>query len=367
MKIKDYIVAGILVITLCVYVIPFETDAALSITHLTDGVSTSDPATSAEITATAGSVVFLTVGVAVSGGAVTFNNISIGGTASISWSQVEFIGYASRRGLWVYQGTVAGDTTGTVTMDYTGGFTYQETMWSIDMVTGVDSGDPIDAPVEHEEIFITSITLPDVGTPDDGDYIFAAYGYENAANGFALDGAYTTLALRNGGANLRTLATGYDSTPFDETPSASWSTDGHTGGIAFIINADPDTSKSNVPYALNVTAEGKARMMFMSSGITYSATSTTDVDDGEWHHVVGTYDGDAVKVYVDGVLEDTNSSPSGNLPTGIGPLRIGADYQAVPAGFFLGSIDDVRLFGRALSATEVRTLFGVGNAIIRSN
>jgi len=100
--------------------------------------------------------------------------------------------------------------------------------------------------------------------------------------------------------------------------------------------------------------------MFMSDSTTYSATSTTSINDNKWHYLTGTYDGETLKVYVDGVFEDDNTDPSGNLPTDTGALRIGADYQATPANFFNGLIDDTRIYNRALSASEIKRLYNMG-------
>ncbi|HJW97095.1 MAG TPA: LamG domain-containing protein, partial [archaeon] len=99
------------------------------------------------------------------------------------------------------------------------------------------------------------------------------------------------------------------------------------------------------------------QIMFMSSSVTYSANSTTSINDSNWHHVLGTYDGDALRIYIDGVLEDTNTAPSGNLPTADGPVRIGADYQATPGNFFNGIIDEVQIHNRALSPEKIKTIY----------
>ncbi len=124
--------------------------------------------------------------------------------------------------------------------------------------------------------------------------------------------------------------------------------------------------KTDVPYALDITSTGKAEIMFMSSGAIYAATSTTSVNDNKWHHVLGTYDGSNLKVYIDGVLEDTHAG-SGSLPIAIGPLRIGADYQTTPANFFNGLIDEVRVYNRALTASEIQDLYRIGAARMKVN
>ncbi len=79
-----------------------------------------------------------------------------------------------------------------------------------------------------------------------------------------------------------------------------------------------------------------------------AAKSKTGVLDGTWHHVVGTFDGVDLKVYVDGVLEDTKT-PHHLIGVCDNNLRIGNDGRST----FQADIDEVSLYSRALSAAEI--------------
>ncbi len=75
--------------------------------------------------------------------------------------------------------------------------------------------------------------------------------------------------------------------------------------------------------------------------------------------MVGTYDGSMMRLYVDGV--QIGSSPlTGNILVDSNPVTIGAgeNYgEGTPLGDrFNGLIDEVRIYNRALSATEVKNL-----------
>ena len=100
----------------------------------------------------------------------------------------------------------------------------------------------------------------------------------------------------------------------------------------------------------------------MSDTTTYSATSTTSINDDQWHYITGTYDGDALKIYVDGDLEDTNTDPSGDLPTTSGNLRVGADYNSTAANFFDGIIDEVHISDTARDACWIETEYNNQNS-----
>ncbi len=71
-----------------------------------------------------------------------------------------------------------------------------------------------------------------------------------------------------------------------------------------------------------------------------------------WSHLAMTYDGTTQRLYVNGTLV-ASAARSGSLPVGTGALTIGRNSLWGEA--FDGTIDEVRAYGRALSATEVAT------------
>lgn len=77
--------------------------------------------------------------------------------------------------------------------------------------------------------------------------------------------------------------------------------------------------------------------------------------DGQWHHLVGVYDGSTISIYTDGVLRNS-TAVSGALTNYNTNINIGRDANNY--GFFPGDIDDVKYFNRSLSADEVRSLYG---------
>lgn len=83
----------------------------------------------------------------------------------------------------------------------------------------------------------------------------------------------------------------------------------------------------------------------------YTATAGS-YNDGNWHHIVGVYDGSMVRLYVDGVEAATPKPATGNLSAGNMPVRIGR-YSDYLNGQFSGTISHVALYDRALSREEV--------------
>jgi len=79
------------------------------------------------------------------------------------------------------------------------------------------------------------------------------------------------------------------------------------------------------------------------------------VNDGQWHHVVGVYDGATASLYIDGVLD--NSSPaSGHIATNDFAVVIGANSER-SGREWNGLIDEVCILACAIDANEVRALY----------
>ncbi|MBB6646633.1 LamG domain-containing protein [Halobellus ruber] len=96
-----------------------------------------------------------------------------------------------------------------------------------------------------------------------------------------------------------------------------------------------------------------------ANGVEVSATVT--FTDDSWHHAALTFDtSDAVRLYIDGTEED--STPvNAPLVSRSSTVKFGAPAHLPGKDFFTGRIDDVRIYDRALSATEVSDLYGDTN------
>ncbi len=81
--------------------------------------------------------------------------------------------------------------------------------------------------------------------------------------------------------------------------------------------------------------------------------STTTFEPGQWYHFAGTYDGDALRIYIDGELEGEKAGvPS--IATSSLDLWIGADDWQPGVTDFPGIIDEVRFYSKALTQNEIR-------------
>lgn len=90
------------------------------------------------------------------------------------------------------------------------------------------------------------------------------------------------------------------------------------------------------------------------------AFSSTSIQPGVWYYAVGTFDGTNMRLYVNGILEDTQNI-STHLPLSRGtPLYMGIGQPSGPGQFWNGLIDDVRIYSRALSMNEINQLYKLG-------
>lgn len=85
-----------------------------------------------------------------------------------------------------------------------------------------------------------------------------------------------------------------------------------------------------------------------------------EVEDGQWHHVVGVYDGSKVYLYVDGIL-DKSLDASGTIATNNYEVRIGENAEQTER-YFDGLIDDVAIFDHAFTPEQVDQLYNKGAA-----
>jgi hypothetical protein len=105
-------------------------------------------------------------------------------------------------------------------------------------------------------------------------------------------------------------------------------------------------SDSNVPFGGNGPTAGKEELA--------SAEDPLPID--AWSHLALTYDGSQIRLYVDGELVDCSDVPAHAPPVTGGELQIGAATEH--GDYYKGRIDEIRIYNRALSGSEVSASLG---------
>jgi len=203
---------------------------------------------------------------------------------------------------------------------------------------------------------------------------------DDAANTVALD----SQGLSNGKATVNTNAlhtagaTGSGAFLFDGTSqyidsNYIW----HSGDSSFTIAvwAKFTSTSSGLPFlstyngqpgviGLGTTNGGRINAQaYDTSNHSVNLNTPSAYNDGAWHHAVFVVSGTAASLYVDGTLQvsSTNASMTGIYSSaGSYSMKIGGSNVKGSATYFPGSLDDVRIYNRALSADEVSQLYSNG-------
>lgn len=140
-----------------------------------------------------------------------------------------------------------------------------------------------------------------------------------------------------------------------------------TGKVTTVVTNQYDLV-SNLNYSMGTNnSPGSYNMTFGFFNGSWRNVTGFSMALNTWYHMMGTYDGSNVRFYYNGVA-DTPLSYVGTAASG-GEIRIARRWDDVAnnaANFFSGDIPIVKIYNRALSASEVlqnfnatRTRFGI--------
>ncbi len=109
----------------------------------------------------------------------------------------------------------------------------------------------------------------------------------------------------------------------------------------------------NNPYVLRATSN--VMRMYLSDGtVSNEVRYSKEIGDNQWHYLTAQLAPDKLKLYLDGEFYAESNRTIEKLRVVNSPLRIG---QGHTSSFYKGSIDDVRIFNRALSEDEIRYIY----------
>jgi len=211
---------------------------------------------------------------------------------------------------------------------------------------------------------VTATTSTSGTTPPNG--LVAAYGFNEPFGSTAMDasgngnaGAITGAARTALGKFGRALAfNGVDNLVLVNSSSSLNSTSAMTleawvypsaarSTWSAVLHRDPDT------YYLHVSSPD-GPMLPAGGGVFGSSeqyvSGPAAVPLNQWTHLASTYDGTILRLYVNGV-EVSSRAMAGLIQSTASPLRIGGN--SYPNQFFDGLIDEVRIYRRALTTSEI--------------
>ena len=111
--------------------------------------------------------------------------------------------------------------------------------------------------------------------------------------------------------------------------------------------------KGNDNYYLEGdSTTGKPVVGGIFAGSNANTFGTAGLTVNTWTHLAGTYDGTTLRLYVNGV-QVSNFAKTGSIAISTNALQIGGD--SIYGQYFPGKIDEIRIYNRALSATEIQS------------
>ena len=139
---------------------------------------------------------------------------------------------------------------------------------------------------------------------------------------------------------------------------------------AATVNLIISKSGANYPFVWQVynqtysveASRGKIKMARYDGTFNPSVVTPVAVNDNKWHFLVFTKNSSILSDYVDGVFGSQGTDTTVSPTTNTAALILGA--QLGVANPLTGSMDDVRIYNRALSAAEIAQLYTMGGGKI---
>lgn len=135
----------------------------------------------------------------------------------------------------------------------------------------------------------------------------------------------------------------------------AWTTDFQT-----VFTDQEGPAWANTRHLLAARTGSQVISYIISNGTNYVSTCNSSVLTlGEWYHICGTYDGNNVKIYTNGVLS-TNITTS-TVPGTYTSTATQIGFMNYSTRYWDGLIDELRIYNRALSAEEVKLMYDLYN------
>lgn len=118
-------------------------------------------------------------------------------------------------------------------------------------------------------------------------------------------------------------------------------------------------------YALQQSSSNPSFAAFSVANNSADQTVTGDVviNDSSWHHVAGVFDSGTLRLFVDGLLDNTASASFTSLTAPTRPTTIGS--SATGGTRFNGTLDEVVIYNRTLNESEIYNLWAYENLLDR--
>ena len=167
--------------------------------------------------------------------------------------------------------------------------------------------------------------------------------------GWAPERVYTRSVYFDGAADYIDMEDALNLNPTAFTISAWVKRDPAAVGVASIVSKRPTVFTQG--YDLRFLADERIQFIH-KNGTTQQLNSTVSIPDDEWHHVAVIYSAGTIFLYIDGVM--TNSGARTAPVATTDSFYIGAAAKNTPVQYFMGNIDEVRIWDIDLSVDQLQ-------------
>ncbi|HTZ17347.1 MAG TPA: LamG domain-containing protein, partial [Dissulfurispiraceae bacterium] len=174
----------------------------------------------------------------------------------------------------------------------------------------------------------------------------AAYAPGKVSQAFSFDGVNDYVEISGGAGD-------FGSSPFTVD---FWMYTSIQGNNSFILGKN----NANSGIGWDIRLDNQAIQVVGVNGWGFNITSDASVTPNSWHHIALSSSITDVNLYIDGVLKGHSARSSISATTN--PLRIGyaaTDYY-YGGTIFSGLIDELQIFNRALSSSEIAAIYNSG-------
>jgi len=132
---------------------------------------------------------------------------------------------------------------------------------------------------------------------------------------------------------------------------SAWIKLGKLGEIGPIVQKR-EAGAGDQSFYFRVYTNNKLASCFYDGSTWISILGQTELSHGSWHHVAATYDGQNMRLYVNGEL-DRSKSESRSIASSSHHIIIGKDHH----NYYKGSMDDIRIYKTALSQSQIYEIY----------
>lgn len=112
--------------------------------------------------------------------------------------------------------------------------------------------------------------------------------------------------------------------------------------------------------AWSLEPDGFSFRIWTTDGLSPGVYGVTELEQGEWYHIAGTYDGEVMKLYVNGIAEGELLTSDGAACNGEWGGDVGTPADVLQLKYsaesYTGGMDEIVLFNRALDDVEIADL-----------